>query len=70
MSYKLLVEKSDPSEFEYILEEKNSKEPPRLYIVGPYMMAEGVNRNNRLYPLDELVRETKRYNEERSKQIC
>tara|TARA_R110002094_G_scaffold181531_1_gene159420 strand:- start:27 stop:575 length:549 start_codon:yes stop_codon:yes gene_type:complete len=28
------------------------------------MMAEDVNRNNRLYPLDELVREAKRYNEE------
>ena len=27
-------------------------------------MAEDVNRNNRLYPLDELVREAKRYNEE------
>jgi hypothetical protein len=28
------------------------------------MMAEGVNRNNRLYPLKELERETKRYIEE------
>ena len=28
------------------------------------MMAEDVNRNNRLYPLDELVREAKRYNDE------
>jgi len=28
------------------------------------MMAEDVNRNNRMYPLDELVREAKRYNEE------
>ena len=28
------------------------------------MMAEGVNRNNRMYPLDELTRETERYIEE------
>ena len=28
------------------------------------MMAEDVNRNNRMYPLDELVREAARYNEE------
>ena len=27
-------------------------------------MAEGVNRNNRLYPINELKREVKRYNEE------
>ena len=41
MSYKLLIEKTDPQEFEYILEEKNTKEAPRLYIKGPYMMADG-----------------------------
>lgn len=64
MSYKLLVEKSDPSEFEYILEEKNSKEPPRLYIVGPYMMANDVNKNKRVYDLDNMVEEVTRYGKE------
>ena len=61
MSFKLLVEKTDPQEFEYILEEKNTKDAPRLYIKGPYMMAEDVNRNKRYYPKDELNREVKRY---------
>ncbi len=61
----LVVEKPDAGdEFEYIEEETNRNEPSNLYIKGPYMMAEGVNRNNRLYPIEELKREVKRYNEE------
>ena len=61
----LVVEKPDlDNEFEYIEEEVDRNSPSNLYIKGPYMMAEDVNRNNRLYPLDELVREAKRYNEE------
>ena len=32
MAFKLLVEKTDPSEFEYIVEEKNNKSESRLYI--------------------------------------
>jgi len=61
----LVVEKPDVhDEFEYIEEETNKNSPSNLYIKGPYMMAEGVNRNNRLYPREELEREVKRYNEE------
>jgi len=61
----LVVEKPDVNdEFEYIEEEADRNSPSNLYIKGPYMMAEDVNRNNRMYPLDELVREAKRYNEE------
>ena len=61
----LVVERPDLSdEFEYIEEETNKNSPSNLYIKGPYMMAEGVNRNNRLYPKEELVREVARYNEE------
>ena len=61
----LVVEKPDVSdEFEYIEEETNKNSPSNLYIKGPYMMAEGVNRNNRLYPREELEREVARYNEE------
>ena len=60
----LVVEKPDINdEFEYIEEEVDRNSPSNLYIKGPYMMAEGVNRNNRMYPLDELVREAKRYND-------
>jgi hypothetical protein len=61
----LVVEKPDVNdEFEYIEEEVDRNSPSNLYIKGPYMMAEDVNRNNRMYPLDELVREAARYNEE------
>lgn len=61
----LLVEKPALEDnFEYILEETNRNAPSTLYIKGPYMMAEGVNKNKRLYPIDELRNEVKRYNEE------
>lgn len=61
----LLVEKPAlEDEFEYVVEESNRNAPSTLYIKGPYMMAEGVNKNKRLYPLDELRREVSRYNEE------
>jgi hypothetical protein len=65
MSLRLIAEKPEwNEEFEYIVEEKDRKSPSTLFIKGPYMMAEGVNRNNRLYPLHELVREVDRYNSE------
>ena len=61
----LVVEKPDVNdEFEYIEEEVDRNSPANLYIKGPYMMAEDINRNNRLYPLDELEREATRYIEE------
>ena len=45
----LVVENPDViDEFEIIEEETNKNSPSNLYIKGPYMMAEGVNRNNRL----------------------
>ena len=64
MSFKLLVEKTDPQEFEYILEEKNTKDAPRLYIKGPYMMADDVNKNKRVYDLDNMIEEVARYEKE------
>tara|TARA_R110000824_G_scaffold76499_2_gene193785 strand:+ start:9621 stop:10286 length:666 start_codon:yes stop_codon:yes gene_type:complete len=61
----LVVENPDiADQFEIIEEETNKDTPSNLYIKGPYMMAEGVNRNNRYYPLNELEREVQRYNEE------
>ena len=45
----LVVEKPDlDNEFEYIEEEVDRNSPSNLYIKGPYMMAEDVNRNNLL----------------------
>lgn len=67
MSFKLnlLVEKPIiEDQFEYVFEEKNPNKPATLYIKGPYMGAEMVNKNKRLYPIDELRPEVNRYFEE------
>ena len=65
MPYKLLVETPAPTEeYEIIYEEKDRNSPGSMFIKGPYMMAEGVNRNKRMYPLNEMVREVDRYKKE------
>lgn len=64
MSFKLLVEKTDPESFEYIVSEENKNSEKRLYIKGPMIMADDVNRNDRIYPLDQVVAEVKRYTDE------
>ena len=61
MAFKLLVEKPDLTDFEYIVEEKNAKEPSNLFIQGPFMMASEKNRNNRIYDLEEMAKEVERY---------
>lgn len=48
-------------EIDFLVEEKNSSEPQKYYITGPYMMAEKQNQNGRIYQLDEMVREVGRY---------
>jgi hypothetical protein len=62
MALRLLVETPAPEEqFEYILEEKNSKEPARLCIQGPYMVCNEVNKNQRIYEKSDMEREVNRY---------
>lgn len=69
MSFKLIVETpATNNDFEYIVEEKNSNEPRNFYITGPYMMAEGVNRNKRVYSLHEMRSEVDRYTTDMIKQ--
>ena len=69
MSFKLIVETpATNNDFEYIVEEKNSNEPRNFYIKGPYMMAEGVNRNKRVYSLHEMRSEVDRYTTDMIKQ--
>lgn len=60
--YKLIVE--TPQDIEYIVEEKNTGEKPTLYMEGPFLMANERNRNNRVYPLEEMVTEAARYSDE------
>jgi len=64
MSFKLLVEKSDPSEFDYVLEEKNNKSEPTLHIVGPMIKTDDVNKNKRIYERSDMEREVNRYTDE------
>lgn len=62
MALRLIVETpQDNSEFEYIYEEKNNKDQPRLYISGPYMMCETVNKNKRIYSKNDMEKEVNRY---------
>lgn len=48
-------------ELDFLVEEKNSSEPQKYYITGPYMMAEKANQNGRVYQLDEMTKEVGRY---------
>lgn len=69
MSFKLIVETPrDNNEFDYIFEERNPNEPRSLYIKGPFMMAEGVNKNKRIYTIDEMIQEVNRYDTEMIKE--
>jgi hypothetical protein len=65
--YKLLVE--EPTyEVKYLIEEQNRNSPSNLYIKGPFLMANEANRNKRIYPLEEMVKEVSRYDLEMIKQ--
>lgn len=46
---------------DFLVEEKNSQEPQKYYITGPYMMANKKNQNGRVYDLHEMEREVERY---------
>lgn len=63
MHAKLLVETTDPEQFEYIIEEKNNLGEQTVYIKGPYAMAGGENKNGRVYCEKEMASEVARYNE-------
>lgn len=64
MALRLLVETPALDEFEYILEEKNTKGPSQLKIRGVYMESETVNKNQRVYDESDMRREVNRYIEE------
>ena len=46
---------------EVITEERNGKKT--LYIKGPFLQSECINRNGRMYPFSIMEKEVKRYNE-------
>jgi hypothetical protein len=58
--YRLLVE--EPTyEVKYMVEEKNRNTPSHMFIQGPFLMANETNKNKRIYPLEEMVKEVDRY---------
>jgi hypothetical protein len=62
MALKLLVEAPYPEDqYEYVIEEKNGNQPSTMYIKGPYMQCEEVNKNKRVYDSHEMDREVNRY---------
>ena len=60
MTMKLIREEIE--KVEVLTEEKNGKKS--LYIKGPFLQAEVVNRNGRMYPMGIMEREVKRYAED------
>ena len=60
-NFSLLIEKPDINDFQFIIEEKNSKDKGSMYITGPYMVCDVENKNHRVYPKEEMVREAGRY---------
>lgn len=61
MSLNLLIETTSDRDFDYIVEENNDTKKKNLYIQGVFMEAERVNKNNRIYPIEEMTREVERY---------
>lgn len=64
MAFNLLIETGAQSDFQYIVEEGKEGQPSRVYIEGPYMVAEKVNKNKRYYVKEEMAKEVERYTTE------
>lgn len=60
MGMKFLVEECHEG-LDTLIVEKNANEDQKVYITGPFMMAEKKNQNGRIYKLDEMVKEVNRY---------
>ena len=62
MALRLLVEQPAPDEeFQYVVEEQNNNKPSSMFISGPYMQCEMINKNKRIYSEGEMDREINRY---------
>ena len=63
MGLKFLVEDIHDG-LDFMIEEKNRQGEQKLFITGPFLMAEQKNQNGRIYKLDEMVTEVNRYTDE------
>lgn len=66
-SLKLIVEEpKDRHEFSFLnesVEMPDGSKEKRYYIEGPFTEANSRNRNNRIYPLEEMVQQINEFNE-------
>ena len=60
MGLKFLVEDIN-DDIDFLIEEKNRQGEQKLFITGPFLMAEEKNQNGRIYKLEEMVKEVNRY---------
>jgi len=60
MGLKFLVEDLHDG-LDFLVEEKNRTGEQKVFITGPFLMAEEKNQNGRVYRLDEMVSEVNRY---------
>jgi len=60
MGLKFLVEDIHDG-LDFLIEEKNRQGEQKLFITGPFLMAEEKNQNGRIYKLDEMIKEVERY---------
>jgi len=61
MALRLLTETPLSESLDFLVEEKNTKEPSTMWVSGPYMGAETVNKNKRIYAGEEMESEVNRY---------
>jgi hypothetical protein len=60
MGLKFLVEDIHEG-LDFLIDEQSRHGEQKLYITGPFLMAEEKNQNGRIYKLDEMVKEVNRY---------
>ena len=62
-AYNLIVE-SPSYDLKVLVNEQNRNSPSEMFISGTYLLAAEANRNKRIYPLEEMIREVSRYENE------
>lgn len=60
-SYSLICEAPDDQPLELVREERSINKPACLYVQGPYMGGGVVNKNKRLYPIEEMRNEVNNF---------
>ena len=64
---KLITERVEGSELEFICEEAKEGKTKAYFIQGPFLQAEKKNRNGRIYKGETIIREVERYDLEKIK---